>query len=73
MIEILLVSIFTLLTIFLVIDTQRRIKKNKKACNTVLSNIYLKSNNVSFDKTINQLKNSNNKIIYSCQKQIESF
>ena len=68
MIELLLVSIFALLTISLVVDTQRKIRKNEKVRNTVLSNIYLKSDNFSFDKAINQLRKSNNKIIYSCQK-----
>lgn len=73
MIEILLVSIFALLTISLVVDTQRKIKKHEKANNTVFNNIYLKSDNFTFDKAINQLRNSNSKIIYNCQKQIESF
>lgn len=70
MIELLLVSIFALLILFLVVDTKKRIRKNEKACNIVLNNVYIKSNNFSFDKAINQLKNSNNKIIYNCQKQI---
>lgn len=66
MFEILLISLFALLTLCLVTNTKRKIIKQNKACNIVLDIARLKSDNFSIDNSISTLKNSNVKIVYSC-------
>lgn len=70
MIEIILVSLFAILDIYLVIDTKRKLKKRDNACNIVLNNAKLKSVDYSFDDAIKSLKDSNVVINYDCIKEI---
>lgn len=68
MVEICLVCVFALLTISLVVDTQRKLKKREKVKNIILDNIKLKSDNLSMDDIVNTIRKSNIKINYDCLK-----
>lgn len=68
--EIALVCGFALLTISLVVDTKRKLKKRDKVCNIVLDSAKLKSDNYSIDDAVKSLKDSKSKITYSCLKEV---
>lgn len=68
MLEICLVCGFALLDIYLVIDTKRKLKERENACNIVLNNAKLKSDNYSIDDVVKSLKDTKSKITYSCLK-----
>ena len=70
MLEICLVCGFALLDIYLVIDTKRKLKKRENACNIVLNNAKLKSDNYSIDDAVKSLKSSKSKITYICLKEV---
>lgn len=66
MFEVLLLSIFTLLTLCFVVNTKKMVLKQNKACNIVIDIAKLKSDNFSIDDSISVLKNCNAKIVYNC-------
>ena len=70
MLEICLVCGFALLDIYLVIDTKRKLKERENACNIVLNNAKLKSDNYSIDDVVKSLKDTKSKITYSCLKEV---
>ena len=70
MVEIILVCLFAILDIYLVVDTQRKLKKRDNACNIVLDSAKLKSDNYSIDEAINLLKDSNAAIRFDCEKEV---
>lgn len=70
MLEICLVCGFALLDIYLVIDTKMKLKKRENACNIVLNNAKLKSDNYSIDDAVKSLKGSNAVISYNCMKEV---
>ena len=70
MFEIVLVCGFALLTISLVVDTKRKLKKRDKVCNIVLDSVKLKSDNYSIDEAIKSLKDSNAAIRFDCEKEV---
>ena len=70
MLEICLVCGFALLDIYLVIDTKRKLKERENACNIVLNNAKLKSDNYSIDDVVKSLKDIKSKITYSCLKEV---
>lgn len=70
MFEIVLVCGFALLTISLVVDTQRKLKKRDKVCNIVLDSAKLKSDNYSIDDAVKSLKDRNAAISYNCMKEV---
>ena len=70
MFEIVLVCMLALFTIYLVVDTKRKLKIRDKACNIVLNSAKLKSDNYFIDDAIESLKESNAVIHYDCMKDI---
>ena len=70
MFEIVLVCGFALLTISLVVDTQRKLKKRDKVCNIVLDSAKLKSDNYSIDDAVKSLKDRKATISYNCMKEV---
>ena len=70
MFEIVLVCMLALFTIYLVVDTKRKLKIRDKACNIVLNSSKLKSDNYFIDDAIESLKESNAVIHYDCMKDI---
>ena len=70
MVEIILVCLFAILDIYLVVDTQRKLKKRDNACNIVLDSAKLKSDNYSIDEVIKSLKDRNAAIRFDCEKEV---
>lgn len=70
MFEIVLICMIALFTIYLVVDTKRKLKIRDKACNIVLNSAKLKSDNYCIDDAIESLKESNAVIHYDCMKDI---
>ena len=70
MFKIVLVCGFALLTISLVVDTQRKLKKRDKVCNIVLDSAKLKSDNYSIDDAVKSLKDKNAAIRFDCMKEV---
>lgn len=70
MVEIILVCLFAILDIYLVVDTQRKLKKRDNACNIVLDSAKLKSDNYSIDDAVKSLKDRNAAIRFDCEKEV---
>lgn len=70
MVEIVLVCLFAILDIYLVVDTQRKLKKRDKVCNIVLDSAKLKSDNYSIDDAVKSLKDRNAAIRFDCEKEV---